>query len=113
MNVGELKAAIADLPDDMVVIQSADPEGNWFMQTDEIAVSKATPDPDPYGGREWQVHHPDDIGPGGDHYQDLLFDYAIEREDGKLYGEPDDIEEFHKAWQKFQDNLTEVLVIWP
>lgn len=36
MNVGELKAALAKVPDDMPVLLAADPEGNGFRKLDAI-----------------------------------------------------------------------------
>lgn len=36
MNVGELRAALEGLPDDLLVVQSIDPEGNGFRPTSQV-----------------------------------------------------------------------------
>ena len=36
MNAGELKAELADVPDDWPVVMSIDPEGNGFQHLSEV-----------------------------------------------------------------------------
>lgn len=36
MNVGELKAELADVPDDWPVVMSADPEGNGYHELSDV-----------------------------------------------------------------------------
>ncbi|KKN20699.1 hypothetical protein LCGC14_0932710, partial [marine sediment metagenome] len=40
MNVGELKQAIADMPDDYPVVMSIDPEGNGFNKLCDVELGR-------------------------------------------------------------------------
>jgi hypothetical protein len=57
MNVKQLKEAIAELPDDMLVLVSRDEDGNGFKELIAAQVSDVAP----YYGKEFDVIHPDDV----------------------------------------------------
>ncbi len=59
MNVKQLKAILADAPDDLLVVLSSDPAGNQFSPLDECTQDhKYVP-----GSRPWRrghIYHPGD-----------------------------------------------------
>lgn len=69
MTVAELRKALEGLPDDMLVVQSGDAEGNSVRKTYEVDRGMAVVRED-----DWEVDgvHPDDIGPGKEYEESDL-----------------------------------------